>query len=164
MNIDEKDDNENYLDELSELDDDFDVEVKVYYPPPSFKSFVLKPFPHLKISTFKPITCKTGQIKLPKEIIEIYQLRYSWNFENYHAIELLALIYLHYYRNCDEWLNKKNLNSEINDILSALPHFKNIGELFSCAFINGDIKQNDFDQVIESDSSGSYDVTGLSDD
>lgn len=156
-------DTTNYLDELDELDDDFDVEVKVYRPPQSFRSFILKPFHG--VGVFDSVLCKTGYIKLPKEIIEIYQKQKQWNFENYHAMELMALLYLNYYKDCDEWkTNPKELESEIQDISGALPHFRSISELFTYAVINGDMKQTDFDQVIESNSNNSYDVTGLNED
>lgn len=160
---DEPEDKTNYLDELDNLDDDFDVEVKIYRPPQYFRSFVMTPFHGVGI--FETVMCKTGPIKLPKEIIELYQKQAQWNFENYHSMELMALIYLNYYKDCDEWrLKPKLLESEIQDICAALPHFKSISELFTYAVINGDMKQTDFDQVIESNSSNSYDVTGLNDE
>lgn len=152
----------NYLEELSDLEDDFDVEVKVYSPPPSFKEFALNPFPNMgkKIST----ECKTGSIKLPKDIIVIYTQDKGWSFENYHQMELMALLYLHYYKDCDEWQEPHVLDLEIRDILEALPHFRSVNELLSYAFIHGDLKYADFEQVVESDSAGTYDVTGLNDD
>lgn len=159
------DEKENYLDELDELDDDFDVEVKVYRPPPSFKSFVLNPFPYNEMGKKIVVICKTGQLKLPKNIVETYQVQRHWNFENYHHMELMSLLYLHYYKDCDEWKTKpKILERELQEILEALPHFNNLSELFSYAFVNGDLKFHDFEQVIESDVSGSYDVTGVNDD
>lgn len=158
------DEKTNYLDELDELEDDFDVEVKFYRPPPLFKSFVLNPFPYSEFGKKVTVICKTGQLKLPKDIIEIYQTQRHWNFENYHHMELMALLYLHYYKDCDEWKTKpKLLECELQEILEALPHFRNISELLSYAFINGDLKYHDFEQVIESDVSGSYDVTGVND-
>lgn len=153
-------DNENYLDQLDELDDDFDVEVKIYRAPQSFRSFAINPFNGNCSSGI--IMCKTGQVKLPKELIQKF---HHWDFENYHHMELMALLYLNYYKDSDEWYKKPNrLDNEIQDILNALPHFKSISELFTYAVINGDMKSTDFDQVIESDSTNSYDVTGLNED
>lgn len=152
---------ENYLDQLDDLEDDFDVEVKAYQPPPHFKEFIINPFP---FGTRITILCKTGPIKLPKEIIERYTIELEWNFTNYHRIELMALLYLHYYKTSDEWqTNKGLLENEVQDILSSLPHFKSISELFTYAFTNGDLKYRDFEQVIESDATGSYEVTGFDD-
>ncbi len=151
----------NYLEELDNFDDDFDVEVKVYHPPPSFKEFSIQPFTHLTRTI--QVECKTGNIKLPKEIIDFYRNNKGWDFDNYHRIELLALMYLHYYKDCDEWNKKGVLEREMQDIMEALPHFKNISELLTYGFINGDLKYSDFDQVVESEGQHSYDVTGLND-
>ena len=135
--------------------DDFDVEVKMYVKPVPFREFILYPFKGL--TNYKPIFCKTGQILLPKEIIELYSL---WNFENYHQMELISLLYLHYFRNTNEWTNQVTLQKEIDSILEALPHFKSITELFTFAYANGDIKSNHFDTLIEIDDSGVHDITG----
>lgn len=153
-----------YLNDL-DLDitgDDFDVEVRHYQPPCSFEEFLHNPFAWM--FDFKSITCKTGQIKLPKEIIRTYTEQKNWNFENYHATELLALLYLHYYRDCDEWMDSKVLENEIDTILEALPHFKTINELFTYSFMQGDLKFGDFDQVIEVGDDGATDITYLAED
>ena len=147
----------NHLTELELLDDDFDVEIKQYIAPISFKKFVINPF--YWMSDLISVECKTGICKLPKEIVEIYMIRKGWNFENYHYTELISLLYLHYYKDCDEWRIKKNIDNAIANVLEALPHFKSISELFSYAFTNEDLAINDFDMVIEVDEHGSHDVT-----
>lgn len=151
----------NYLNDLSDIEDDFDVEIKVYQPPPPFKKFALNPFSHFEKRV--TIECKTGQIKLPKEIINKY-VSLGWVFGNYHRMELMALLFLHYYKDCDEWKKSEIINTELRDIIEAIPHFNSISELLSYAYIQGDLKVSDFEQIIESDGSGSYDVTGLNDD
>lgn len=152
---------------LNDLDlevtgDDFDVEVTYYQPPCSFDEFLNNPFAWM--SDFKTVSCKTGTLKLPKEIIQTYVKQKNWNFENYHFTELIALLYLHYYRDCDEWMNDNILKTEIDTILDALPHFKTIGELFTYSFMHGDLKLDDFAQVIEVDSNGAVDITDLTDE
>lgn len=157
----ESTDEENYLEnlDLEYTGDDFDVEVLQYDPPQPFKQFIFRPFSHMK--DFKVIECKTGQLKLPKKIIRKYVDEKEWNFENYHRVELLALLYLHYYKDCEEWTDQKVMDVEITSILEALPKFKTIDELFTYSFMQGDLKTGDFDQVIEVDDSGPQDVTNL---
>ena len=153
---------ENYLEEL-DLDlagDDYDVEVFQYHPPTPFKQFIYKPFAWMPDPIV--VECKTGQLKLPKQIIRTYVDKKGWNFENYSRVELLALLYLHYFKDCDEWIESKVLDAEITIILEALPKYKTIDELFTYSFMQGDIKIGDFDQVIEVDESGPQDVTNLS--
>ncbi len=152
----------NYLEELdlNLVGDDFDVEVSLYHPPSPFKTFIFKPFSWMPDPIV--VECKTGQFKLPKKIIRKYADEKGWNFENYSRIELLALLYLHYFKDCDEWADSKLLDAEITTILEALPKYKTIDELFTYSFMQGDIKATDFDQIIETDDSGPQDVTGLS--
>jgi hypothetical protein len=155
---------ESYLSDL-DLDlpgDDFDVEVKLYKSPCSFEEFVRAPFDWLP--NHKSVECKTGVFKLPKDIIDLFVNKKGWNFMNYHNMEILALIYLIYYRDCEEWTNAEALEKEVVSVLGALPHFKSIQELFTYAFINGDLKIDDFDQVIEVDDTGANDITELADD
>lgn len=152
---------EEYLNELSydindKAYDDFDVEVNLYLSPPDFKEFIIAPFKHLN-SPLKSSQCKSGPIKLPKIILDTYQ---DWDFNNYHQMELMAILYLHYYRSCDEWRKISELEKQVADILIALPHFKSVNELITYAYVSGDIKINDFEQVIEVDENGVEDVTG----
>jgi hypothetical protein len=146
------------IDTLSD-GDDFDVELKLYLAPPEFKEFLKAPFREIE-SPLKPILCKSGQVKLPKQIIDIYVGERHWNFENYHQMELAALLYLHFYKDCDEWQVGDALSREIATILEALPHFKSVNEIITYAYINGDLKLGDFNQVVEMDENGAEDVTG----
>lgn len=142
--------------------DDFDVEISHYQPPCTFSEFLYKPFAWM--DDFQSIECKTGRLKLPKKIIDKYSNQHRWKFDNYHYVELAALLYLHYYRDCDEWKDSELLKNEVDSIIESLPHFKTIDELFTYSFMNGDIKLGDFDQVIEVDESGASDVTYLAED
>lgn len=153
-----------YLDQLDDLGDfdDYDVEVTVYRATPSFRNFIDLPFDHL--SNRIAVECKTGQIKLPKEIVIKYRDEREWDFENYHRIELLALIYFDYYKNSIEWEKEPNLRKEMEDAMESLPHFRNISELFTYAYLQGDLKVNDFDQVFETEDDQIRDVTGLTED
>jgi hypothetical protein len=144
-----------YMNDLDAIDDDYDVDVSHYIAPVEFRKFILYPFKGM--TDYKSIMCKTGLVKLPKKIITLYK---EWNFENYHQMELMSLLYLHYYRDCEEWKKASVVQTEINTILEALPHFKNITELFTYAVANNDIKLTDFDQVIEVDDHGAKDITG----
>lgn len=151
-----------YINDLEDTDlnnDDFDVQLSVYHRCISFREFIKNPFGELD-SALLPVMCKTGQIKLPKKIIDIYIKEKQWNFENYHQMELMALLYLHYNRDCDEWNDQKVLDKEIKTILEALPHFKSINEFITYVYASGDLKMEDFDQVIDVDSTGAEDMTG----
>lgn len=148
---------------LEELDigqyGDYDIEVSLFEPPVSFKRFVHNPFSTLP--DHRPIECKTGQIKLPKSIIEHYIGEKNWNPANYHATELLAIIYIHYYKDCDEWKNEDFLKSEITEILEALPHFSTIEELIKYSYILGDFKLEDFENIIDETDK---EITDIADD
>ncbi len=155
----------NYLDELDPddvINDDYDVDLKVYISPPSFRKFALNPFDWL--DDRKKIDCKSGQIKLPDAIIKEYTVNRSWDFNNYHYMELLALLYLDFFKNCTEWQNQEILNSEIKTILEAIPHFNTIEELFTYAYMNNDLKFDDFNQILEYDGEIERDVTHIADD
>jgi hypothetical protein len=151
---------EEYHNELSfdineETYDDFDVEINTYLSPPDFKEFIFAPFKQLN-SPLKSTFCKSGPIKLPKIILDRYE---NWDFNNYHQMELMAILYLHFYRSCDEWRKISELERQVADILIALPHFKSVNELITYAYVSGDIKISDFEQVIEVDEHGVEDVT-----
>jgi hypothetical protein len=158
----DQEDKTNYLEQLEDLDlnDDFDVDLDFYAPSTSFKQFVMKPFS--KMDNFVPFQCKIGIMKLPKKIYDRYIVDKRWNPENYSPIQLLALIYLHYYADCDEWKDLKTMNNITNEITEAL-NIKKIDELFHDAFAYGDIKLSDFEKVVDADDYDIEDITEIAD-